>query len=153
MNKTNVSRLLDASKIEYEMFEYDSTITNGEQVAKLVNQDPNCVFKTLVTIGNDHQNYVFCVPVCASLNLKKAAKSVNVKSIEMIPQKQLLPLTGYIHGGCSPIGMKKPFKTIIDETATLFDKICISAGKVGNQVRLNPIELANYVGAKFEDII
>ena len=95
---------------------------------------------------------MFCVPVCNSLNLKKAAKAVGVKSIAMIHQKELLPLTGYIHGGCSPIGMKKQFKTVIDETAMLFDTICVSAGKVGVQIELNPNDLCLYVKAGFEDI-
>lgn len=153
MEKTNVSRLLDAAKIEYEMHSYDNTITNGEEVAHALNQDVEQVFKTLVTKANDKNYYVFCIPVNHSLNLKKAAKAVNVKSIEMIHQKDLLPLTGYIHGGCSPIGMKKKFKTVINDTAILFDKICVSAGKVGYQVEIDPNILLKYVDAEFIDVI
>ena len=150
--KTNVTRLLDVAKIKYTIHEYDNNTTDGEKVAQLLNQDPHQVFKTLVTIANTNEHFVFCVPVCNSLNLKKAAKAVGVKSIAMIHQKELLPLTGYIHGGCSPIGMKKQFKTVIDETAMLFDTICVSAGKVGVQIELNPNDLCLYVKAGFEDI-
>ena len=150
--KTNVTRLLDVAKIQYQIHEYDNQTTDGEMVAKLLNQDPHQVFKTLVTVSNTNEHFVFCVPVCNSLNLKKAAKSVGMKSIAMIHQKELLPLTGYIHGGCSPIGMKKQFTTIIDETAILFDTICVSAGKVGVQIELNPNDLCLYVKAGFEDI-
>jgi Cys-tRNA(Pro)/Cys-tRNA(Cys) deacylase len=125
MEKTNVMRLLDAGKIEYIPHEYDVELTDGEKVASALGQDPDKVFKTLVTVGNNKQNYVFVVPVNCSLNLKKAAKSVDIKSIEMIKQKELLPLTGYVHGGCSPIGMKKAFTTVINETAIIFDKITL----------------------------
>ena len=121
-------------------------------MAKLLNQDENSVFKTLVTVANTNEHFIFVIPVNSTLNLKKASKSVGVKSVEMIKQKELLPLTGYIHGGCSPIGMKKPFTTVIDETAQLFDNICVSAGKVGHQVQLNPLELCSYINAKFDDI-
>ncbi len=153
MEKTNVSRLLDAAKIEYKMHTYSNSITNGEEVAKTLSQDVEQVFKTLVTKANDKNYYVFCIPVNHSLDLKKAAKAVGVKSIEMIHQKELLPLTGYIHGGCSPIGMKKKFKTIINDTAILFDTICVSAGKVGYQIEIEPNTLAKYVEAEFIDII
>lgn len=152
MEKTNVMRILDASKIEYMPHEYDSEVTDGELVAAALGQDPDKVFKTLVTIGNNKQNYVFVVPVNCSLNLKKAAKSVGVKSVEMIKQKELLPLTGYVHGGCSPIGMKKAFQTVINDTATLFDTIVFSAGKRGCQVELSPQNLAELIGGNFEDI-
>lgn len=152
MEKTNVMRLLDIAEIKYEAFEYDNGVTDGMTVAKLLNEDCDAVFKTLVTVAPSKNHYVFVVPVNCVLNLKKAAKSVNEKSIEMIKQKELLPLTGYIHGGCSPIGMKKPFKTIINETAMLFDFICVSAGRVGKQIKINPLLLANYVNAEFADI-
>lgn len=152
MEKTNVMRLLDASSIDYKAYEYDSGITDGMLVAKALNEDPDAVFKTLVTVAPSKQHYVFVVPVNCTLNLKKAAKSVNEKAIEMIKQKELLPLTGYIHGGCSPIGMKKPFKTVINETAQLFDEICVSAGKVGKQIQINPYVLAEYVNAEFNDL-
>lgn len=153
MEKTNVMRLLDAANISYKSHEYSKDETNGENVAALLNEDPEKVFKTLVTVASTKEHFVFCIPVNHNLNLKKAAKAVNVKSIEMIKQKELLPLTGYIHGGCSPIGMKKPFKTIINETAVLFDTICVSAGKIGYQIELNPNDLDNLIGSAFIDII
>ena len=131
MEKTNVSRLLDVENINYEMKEYDKNIVDGLSVAKTLNENAEQVFKTLVTISNNKEYFVFVVPVNKTLDLKKASKATNSKSIEMIPQKQLLPLTGYIHGGCSPIGMKKKFETIIDETAQIFDYIYVSAGKIG----------------------
>lgn len=152
MEKTNVMRLLDASGITYNAYEYDPTQTDGEMVAKLVNKPCDQVFKTLVTVGSDNEHYVFVVPVNSSLDLKKGAKAVKVKSIQMIKQKELLPLTGYIHGGCSPIGMKKPFVTVIDETAILCDLICVSAGRVGKQIELNPEDLRGYVNGTFVDI-
>jgi Cys-tRNA(Pro)/Cys-tRNA(Cys) deacylase len=153
MEKTNVMRLLDQAKISYVPHEYDKNITDGQEVAKVLSQDPESTFKTLVTRGNNKEYFVFCVPVCHSLNLKKAAKAVGVKSIEMIHQKELLPLTGYIHGGCSPLGMKKKFKTIINDTAILFDTICVSGGRVGYQVELEPNTLKDYVDAQFVDVI
>ena len=153
MDKTNVMRLLDASKIAYEHYEYDKNLTDGQEIARVLNEDPDCVFKTLVTRANTKEYFVFCVPVNCSLNLKKAAKAVNVKSIEMIHQKELLPLTGYIHGGCSPIGMKKKFKTVINDTAELFDTIFVSGGRVGYQIKISPVELKNYIDAQFIDII
>lgn len=153
MEKTNVMRILDSKKIPYEYRTYDSSITNGVEVAAILNQDPSLVFKTLVTIGSDKQNYVFLVPVSKTLDLKKAASSVNVKSLSMIPQKELLNLTGYIHGGCSPIGMKKRFKTTIHESAKNNETITFSAGKVGYQVTLNLSELSSVIEYKLDDII
>lgn len=150
MEKTNVMRLLDAKKIIYQTYEYDGSITDGMIVAKLVNKDENQVFKTLVTRSNNNKYYVFCIPVNKSLDLKKAAIAASVKSIEMIKQKELLPLTGYIHGGCSPIGMKKPFPTFIDESALNYDTICVSAGKVGFQVELKIKDLQAYVNAEIK---
>ena len=152
MEKTNVMRLLDVAEISYKAYEYNPETTDGMLVAKALNEDPNEVFKTLVTLAPSKIHYVFVIPVNCSLNLKKAAKSVGEKSIEMIKQKELLPLTGYIHGGCSPIGMKKPFTTVINETAQLFDDICVSAGRVGKQIKINPLILAEYVSAKFCDL-
>ena len=152
MEKTNVMRLLDAAKIEYEALDYDKTITDGQTIAKILNEDKQQCFKTLVTRANTKEYFVFCIPVANTLNLKKAAKAVNVKSIELILQKELLPLTGYIHGGCSPIGMKKQFHTVIDETAILFDTIFISAGKVGYQIEISPTKLSNYIHANFIDV-
>jgi|SRR5690606_27682762 len=153
MEKTNVMRLLDAAKISYVARTYDPSLVDGEKIANILNEALDRVFKTLVTKGNDKNYYVFCVPVSNTLDLKKAAKIVGVKSIEMIPQKELLPLTGYIHGGCSPIGMKKRFKTVINDTAILYDTIYVSAGKVGYQIEIDPNQLMNYLNAEFVDII
>ena len=125
----------------------------GEEIAALLGEDPAHVFKTLVTRGKTGQYYVFVVPVAAELELKKAAKAAGEKSIEMIKQKELLPLTGYVHGGCSPIGMKKAFKTFIHETAESLDKMFVSAGKVGFQVELSPQDLAKTVGCGFADLV
>lgn len=136
--KTNAMRILDQEKIAYEIHTYDVSdgALDGVSVALKCQEDPEQVFKTLVTVGNDKQHYVFVIPVQEMLDLKLCAKAVHVKSIEMIPQKQLLPLTGYIHGGCSPIGMKKKFVTVYDETVVLFDKILVSGGRVGTQVEV-----------------
>ena len=117
MEKTNVMRILDSKKVPYKEYYYgDTEAISGVEVATVLNEDPNIVFKTLVTTSKSKNNYVFMIPVEKELDLKKCASSVNEKYIEMIPQKDLLPLTGYIHGGCSPIGMKKQFKTVIDES-------------------------------------
>ena len=153
MDKTNVHRLLDVAGIAYDSRFYDDLLTDGELIAKALGEDPDRVFKTLVTEDPNHNHFVFCIPVNAHLDLKKAAKAAKVKSISMILQKNLLPLTGYIHGGCSPIGMKKAFPTFIDETAQLHDTIFVSGGKRGCQVEINPIELASYTCALFVDLI
>ena len=153
MEKTNVMRILGQNKIEYQAYEYDPDETVGENVASLIGRPCESTFKTLVTVANTKVNYVFVVPVNKSLDLKKAAKTVGVKSIEMIKQKDLLPLTGYIHGGCSPIGMKKKFQTVIHESALSFEKIAFSAGKRGCQVELSPKELIKLIGAKTSDIV
>lgn len=152
MDKTNVMRLLDQAGIAYEERVYSSDIVDGVSVAMSLGEDPFCVFKTLVTENQDRVNYVFCIPVNGELDLKKAAKAVGAKSISMIHQKELLPLTGYVHGGCSPIGMKKRFVTVIDETAIVFEKIFVSGGRKGYQVGINPEKLAEYINAKFVDI-
>ena len=131
----------------------DSGVISGADVAKVLNQDPDMVIKTLVTVGAGGEHYVFMVPVLKELDLKKAAKAVGEKNIQMINSKELLPLTGYIHGGCSPIGMKKEFTTVIDETAQLFDTIMFSAGKIGYQVELSPEDLFKMVDIKCEDIV
>ena len=131
-DKTNVMRILDQKKIEYKEHTYLNTgAIGGQEVAEALGEDANRVFKTLVTVGKTGNHYVFLVPVNKELNLKKAAKAVNEKKIEMIKSKELLPLTGYIHGGCSPIGMKKFFKTTIHSTAENYDTIMFSAGKIG----------------------
>ena len=152
--KTNVLRVLDSKKVAYasHAYEPDATLT-GEQIAGILNEDASKVFKTLVTQGKTGQYYVFVVPVCAGLDLKKAAKAAGEKSIAMIKQKELLPLTGYVHGGCSPIGMKKQFPTFIHDTAAGFDKIFVSAGRVGLQVELAPQDLIKTVNCKLADIV
>ena len=153
-DKTNVMRLLDAAGISYNSYYYgDGTAISGDEVTRILNQDPQKVFKTLVTEGKSHQNYVFMVPVNCELNLKKAAEAVGEKNIEMIKAKTLLPLTGYVHGGCSPIGMKKQFETVIDESAILFETIIFSAGKIGAQVEISPEDLMKMIPVKMYDII
>lgn len=151
--KTNVMRMLDKHKITYKHYTYANTdAISGIEVAAVLHQNPEQVFKTLVTTGKSGQHYVFMIPVSKELNLKKAAKAVNEKAIEMLKSKDLLPLTGYIHGGCSPIGMKKFFTTIIDETAQNFDTIIFSAGKIGYQIELTHAELAKIIKFEFKDI-
>ena len=151
--KTNVMRMLDKHKINYNHYSYVNTeAISGLEVASVLNQNPKQVFKTLVTEGKSKKYYVFMLPVEHELDLKKAAHSVGEKSVEMIKSKELLPLTGYIHGGCSPIGMKKQFPTWIDETAQLFDTICVSGGKVGCQVELAPCDLIELINGKYAAI-
>lgn len=151
--KTNVMRVLDRKKIAYEMHDYtQSGAIAGEDVAKVLGEDPKTVFKTLVTVGKTKQNYVFLVPVSKELNLKKAASAVGEKNIEMIKSKDLLGLTGYIHGGCSPIGMKKLFPTVVHSSAENIEKIFFSAGKIGYQVELAVADLKKAVDFKFADI-
>lgn len=142
-NKTNVMRILDRFKINYNHYTYANTdAISGIEVATVLGQNPKQVFKTLVTIAKSKKHYVFMIPVAKELDLKMAAHSVGEKSIEMLKSKELLPLTGYIHGGCSPIGMKKPFTTVIDFSAQDFETIIFSAGKIGYQVEMNPNELS-----------
>ncbi len=152
MEKTNVMRLLEQKKISYTPYTYEASILDGVSVARQIGKRAECVFKTLVTVANSGENFVFVIPVAESLDLKKAAKAVSVKSIAMIKQKELLPLTGYIHGGCCPVGMKKPFRTVIDETALMLETIVVSAGKVGYQAELDPNLLSELVGAAFEPL-
>lgn len=152
-DKTNVMRLLDQKQISYKEHTYDTdTALSGTEVASILNQDPDKVFKTLVTVGASREHYVFVIPVTRELNLKKAAKAVGEKNIEMIKSKELLPLTGYIHGGCSPIGMKKFFTTTVDETAMLFDTIMFSGGKIGYQVEMNPEDLSKMIEFNYADL-
>lgn len=153
MEKTNVMRILDSKKVSYNHYFYDPETVNGEEVAAALNENPDRVFKTLVTIGKSKKNYVFMIPVCNELDLKKAAKAVGEKSVEMIKSKELLPLTGYIHGGCSPIGMKKLFVTTAHCTAVDFDTIYFSGGKVGCQVELPFAVLQKIVPVKTADIV
>ena len=154
IDKTNVCRVLDQKKIEYNLHSYDADPTlTGVDIAGILGEPKECVFKTLVTEGKSKEHYVFVVPVEAELDLKKAAKAAGEKSIEMIKQKDLLSLTGYVHGGCSPIGMKKQFKTFIHETATSYEHIFVSAGKVGFQIEINPGDLLKTVNIKVTDIV
>ena len=153
MEKTNVMRILDQKKIKYNAYEYDSNITDGETVANVLNQDHNKVFKTLVTSYGVNKYAVFVIPVNSTLDTKKAAKSINSKYVEMIKQKELLPLTGYIHGGCSPIGMKKLFITVIDSSILNHDKVCVSAGCVGKQIEIVPSDLIKLINAKIDSLI
>ncbi len=153
MEKTNVMRILEQKKIRYEAHCIgDNTKLSGVDVANALGKMPESVFKTLVTVGKSGSNYVFVVPINGELNLKKAAKAVGEKSVEMIKQRDLLPLTGYVHGGCSPIGMKKFFTTVVDISAEKQEMICFSAGKVGYQVELDPKDLSRAIRFKFADI-
>lgn len=146
-------RVLDAKKIPYNHYEYDpSTAPDGAAVAASLNQNPQRVFKTLVTVSRSNKNYVFMVPVCAELDLKRAAMAVGAKSLDMLKQRDLLGLTGYVHGGCSPIGMKKQFQTVADITAQNFDTIIFSAGHVGHQVEISPCDLDKIIPITYADI-
>ena len=152
--KTNVMRVLEAKKIAYTSHSYEPDAgLSGEEIAGLLGEDPERVFKTLVTKGKSGQHYVFVIPVGAELDLKKAAKASGEKAIAMIPQKELLPLTGYVHGGCSPIGMKKAFPTFLHASAKKYETMCVSAGKVGMQIELKPEDLAETVRCAFADLI
>lgn len=153
-DKTNVVRLLESKKTEYKLYNYEKTgAVNGAEIARILNEDPKRVFKTLVTVGKSKTHYVFVIPVEAELDLKKAAAVVGEKKIEMIPQKELLPLTGYIHGGCSPIGMKKFFRTVFHNSAKDFEQIFFSAGKIGFQVEVNVCDIKNLIRFEFADVI
>lgn len=147
-------RILDQNHISYQIHTYDVSddMIDGVSVAKKCGENPEQVFKTLVTVGNDKNHYVFVIPVAEKLDLKECAKAVGVKNVEMIPQKELLGLTGYIHGGCSPIGMKKKFETVFDETIILFDKIMVSGGRVGTQVEVNVEDLIRITDGKIKAI-
>lgn len=152
--KTNVMRILDKNKIPYNHYNYVNTdAISGVDVAKVLGQNPAKVFKTLVTVAKSKKYYVFMIPVAEELDLKKAAHSVSEKSVEMLKQKDLLPITGYVHGGCSPIGMKKSFDTVIHSSALNFDTIIFSAGKVGYQVELSVDNLKKIVRLNLSDIV
>ena len=152
--KTNVMRTLEQKKIAYTAHAYDPDgPIDGVSVAQTLGQAPERVFKTLVTRGASGGYYVFDIPVAESLDLKKAAKAVGEKSVAMLPQKELLGLTGYVHGGCSPVGMKKQFPTVFHETAALYDTICVSAGRIGAQVECRPGDLIALLQAATADII
>ena len=153
MEKTNVMRLLDAAKIEYQTHEYNEEITDGKEVARLIGEDENSVFKTLVTEAAGRKYYVFVIPVSGTLDLKKAAVAAGEKALSMLKQKDLFALTGYVHGGCSPVGMKKLFPTFIDEGALSLELFYVSAGKVGHQLHLSPVDLAEVINAQFKDLL
>ncbi|MCI8468529.1 MAG: Cys-tRNA(Pro) deacylase [Eggerthellaceae bacterium] len=151
--KTNALRELDAAGIphEYRMFECEGA-PSGVEVAAQLGQDPDRVFKTLVTVGKSGEHYVFMIPVAAELDLRKAAAAVGEKSVAMIKARELLPLTGYVHGGCSPIGQKKLLTTVIDETAQLFDDIMFSGGRIGCQITMAPDDLQPIVPFSYADL-
>ena len=151
--KTNVMRALEQNGIPYTAHSYPADgPVDGVSVADYLGQDAERVFKTLVCQGASGGHYVFDIPVAESLDLRKAARAVGEKSVAMIPKKELLPLTGYVHGGCSPVGMKKPFPTVFHETVALFESICVSAGKIGHQVEVDPAKLMDFLGASAADL-
>ena len=153
--KTNVMRILDQKKVTYTPHHYahpDGAV-DGVSVAALIDRDPSCVCKTLVTQGASKKYYVFVIPVGRELDLKAAARAAGEKSIEMLKQAQLLPLTGYVHGGCSPVGMKKQYPTVFHRTALDYETVYISAGKIGAQVELAPRALLDLLGASTADIV
>jgi Cys-tRNA(Pro)/Cys-tRNA(Cys) deacylase len=155
MSKTNAIRILESKNISFETrsYEVDENDLSGITVANKIGADPETVFKTLVCIGDKTGNVVFCIPVVTELNLKKAASVSNNKKVEMIKLNELLPLTGYVRGGCSPIGMKKLFPTFIDETAQLFENIFVSAGVRGTQIKINPDSLLDIINGRYADVI
>ena len=151
--KTNAMRLLDSKKLEYKVYDYTQfAATNGMEVARVLGQDPERVFKTLVSAGKSGRNYVFMLPVCAELDLKKAAKASGEKSVDMLKSRELLPLTGYVHGGCSPIGMKKLFKTFIHSSASRFESLVFSGGRIGRQIETSLENLKKLVPFVLADL-
>lgn len=154
IEKTNAMRILEASGADYTLHMYNDTdAVSGLEIVAALGENPDSVFKTLVTVGKSGEHYVFVVPVSGELDLKKAASAVGEKYVEMVKSKELLPLTGYIHGGCSPVGMKKFFKTTVDKTAENYDTICVSGGKIGWQVELSLFELAKAIEFSLCDIV
>ncbi len=154
-HKTNAQREVEAAGFaaSYHGIDVEDGFSfTGTQLAEILGEDPDRVFKTLVTQGKSGEHYVFMIPVACELDLKKAATVVGEKSVAMIKAKELLPLTGYVHGGCSPLGMKKAFPTAIDETAALYDTICFSAGRVGHQIEMSPNDLAKLIDLTFADL-
>ena len=154
--KTNVMRVLEQKGIPFTPHTYpheDGVAVDGVTVARSMGQDPECVFKTLVTRGASGGYYVFDIPAAENLDLKKAARAVGEKSVAMLPQKELLPLTGYVHGGCSPVGMKKLFPTVFHSSVENLPTVIVSAGKIGYQVEVKPADLMGLVRAETADII
>lgn len=154
-DKTNAMRILDRAKVEYEYFTYDASDghIDGVSVANKMNRDPALVYKTLVTVGHSKNHYVFVIPVASDLNLKAAARSVGEKNVEMIHVAEINKITGYIRGGCSPLGMKKQFVTVADISAQHLPYFFVSGGRIGLQIKLSPADLANLIGMKFDNII
>ena len=154
-SKTNAMRILDSNKIEYTTHSYENKDNkiDGIAVAHKIGKDVDSVFKTLVTQSNSREFYVFVIPVAKELDMKKASKIAGEKNIDMIHVKDINSITGYIRGGCSPLGMKKVFKTFIQEEALLFDSIVFSGGKIGAQIEMNPNDLEKVIKCSFEDII
>ena len=151
--KTNAMRIMEQKKAKYVFHDYTASgAVAGEDVAAAIGQSPDRVFKTLVTVGMSGKNYVFVVPVCKELDLKKAAKTVGEKWVEMIKSKELLPMTGYVHGGCSPVGMKKLFRTVIDISAESKETVCFSGGKIGYQMEAPLSELEKVIPMELADI-
>ena len=153
--KTNAMRLLGRAGVAYEArtYPHGGEAVDGETVARLLGEDPAAVFKTLVARGAGRNYYVFDIPVTEELDLKKAARAVGEKSVELIHVRELLPLTGYVRGGCSPVGMKKAFPTVLDETARGQARIAVSGGRIGLQLLLDPEDLLRVTGAKYADLL
>lgn len=152
--KTNVMRILEQKGIPFRINRYQcDAFIDGVHIADQLGQDRARSFKTLVAAGRSGAHYVFALPVAKELDLRKAAAAVGEKSVELVPVKELTALTGYIRGGCTPIGMKKQFQTVFDETALLFDEIIISGGRIGTQIILNPLELKKVIPCQFKDIL
>lgn len=150
VTKTNALRILDSLKTAYEAVEFETEgAVSGVEAAARMGVEQDYVYKTLVTVGKSGANYVFVIPVAEELDLKKAAFAAGEKNVSMLPSKMLLPLTGYVHGGCSPVGMKKQFPTFIDESAVLLESIFVSGGRIGLQIKISPDDLAGAVEAKF----
>lgn len=152
--KTNAMRLLEKNKVEYKAYSYECTeFTDGIQIADTLGLPHDLVYKTLVTVGKSKEHYVFVIPIEAELDLKKAAKAAGEKSIEMLPLKELTPLTGYVRGGCTSIGMKKQFPTIVDVSAEARETIVVSGGRLGSQLELKPGDLIRVARAKTADVV
>lgn len=154
--RNNVTRMLDTEGVDYSVHEYpheEGVAVDGMAVALSLGQDPDCVYKTLVTVSPGGEHYVFVLPVCEELDLKKAARAVGEKSVCMLHVRDLLPLTGYVRGGCSPLGMKKHFKTVFSDMVTLIDRVTVSAGKIGYQIEMSSEDLLRLADAQCADIL
>lgn len=153
MNKTIVMKILEQKKVNYNYYEYDSSIVDGTLVAKALNENPQQVYKTLVTTDHSNHYFVFVIPVEKSLDLKKVAQLLNKKSIDMIKQKELQPLTNYVHGGCSPIGMKKKFPTYYDQSINDHSEIYVSGGRTGLQIKINVKDLIHLTDGIVDNLV